>query len=58
MPEKIAKELTENMVLVRDYSYFGEGSEEKQASIDEKILSGVKTVTWEQYVKDNGPWKW
>ena len=58
MPEKVAVELTENMVLVRDFSYYGKGSEKDQASIEEKVLSGAKTLSWEQFVKDNGPWKW
>jgi len=58
MPEKIAEELTENMVLVRDYSYYGKGAEKEQAKADEKVLAGAKTVTWEEFVKANGPWKW
>jgi uncharacterized protein YbjT (DUF2867 family) len=57
LPEKIAKELTENMVLLRDYSYFGKGAEKDQAKTNE-VLDGAKTVTWEQFVESNGPWKW
>ena len=58
MPEKIAEELTENMVLIRDYSYYGKGAEKEQAKVNEKVLAGAKTVSWEEYVKANGPWKW
>ena len=58
LPEKVAAELTENMVLVRDYSYYGKGTEMRQTEIDEKVLGGAKKVSWEQYVKRNGPWKW
>ncbi len=58
LPEKIASEITENMVLVRDYSYYGKGQEKQQENIDKKVLGGAKTVTWNQFVKDNGPWKW
>ena len=58
MPEKIAEELTENMVLVRDYSYYGKGSEKEQAKANEKVLAGAKTVSWEEFVTANGPWSW
>lgn len=58
MPEKIALELAENMVLIRDYSYYGKGAEKEQAKADEKVLGDAKTVSWEEYVKANGPWKW
>lgn len=58
LPEKIAQELTGNMVLVRDYSYYGKGTEQEQAKVDELIIGGAKTVSWEQFVRDNGPWKW
>jgi uncharacterized protein YbjT (DUF2867 family) len=58
MPEKIASELVENMVLVRDYSYYGKGAEKEQAKADEKVLRGAKTVSWEEFVQANGPWKW
>jgi uncharacterized protein YbjT (DUF2867 family) len=86
MPEKIAQELAENMVLIRDYSYYGKGAEKEQAKADEKVLGGAKkvlggakkvlggakkmlggakkvlggakTVSWEEFVQANGPWKW
>jgi uncharacterized protein YbjT (DUF2867 family) len=58
MPEKMAQELAENMVLVREYSYYGKGAEKEQAKADEKVLAGAKTVSWEEFVKANGPWKW
>lgn len=58
LPPAVAEELTQNMVLVRDYSYYGVGSDQDQAQIDQKVLSGAKTVSWEQYVQENGPWKW
>ena len=45
------------MILVRDYSYYGKGQEKEQARSD-KVLGGAKTVTWERFVHDNGPWKW
>lgn len=53
---KVGLELAENMLLVRDFKYFGLDSEEKTAK-DHAILP-QKPVTWEKYVKSNGPWTW
>ena len=52
-----AEEMTENMVLVRDYSYFGKGAEKQQAESD-KVLEplGLKTETFKEWVKKAGPW--
>jgi len=58
LPEKIATELTENMVIVRDFSYYGKGQEREQTNVDRKVLGGAKKVSWEQFVESNGPWKW
>lgn len=51
------EELTENMVLVRDYSYYGLGAEKKQPE-DDKILEavGLKTETFKEFVEKAGPW--
>ena len=57
LPESVAAELTANMVLVRDYSYYGKGTEKDQAQSD-RVLGDVKPITWEEFVKENGPWKW
>ncbi|KAK5958347.1 hypothetical protein OHC33_000189 [Knufia fluminis] len=58
MPVKLAEELVENMVLIRDYSYYGRGSEEKQ---DESngVLGGVglETETFKGWVGKVGPWE-
>jgi hypothetical protein len=56
LPPPIAQEMTENMVLVRDWSYFGKGTEKKQAESN-KILGDMKLTTWEAFVKQNGPWE-
>ena len=58
LPPPVAEELTENMVLVRDYSYYGKGTETQQAEIDKKVLGDAKKVSWEEFVQANGPWKW
>lgn len=51
------EELTENMVLIRDYSYYGLGSEKKQPE-DDKILEavGLKPETFKEYVEKASPW--
>lgn len=55
MGPKAAHELTENMILVRDYSYYGKGSEKKQAESD-KILEplGFKTTSFKAFLKNAG----
>ncbi|ERF69208.1 hypothetical protein EPUS_01165 [Endocarpon pusillum Z07020] len=57
LPPPIAKELKENMLLVRDYSYFGKGTEKTQAESN-KILGDMKLTSWQEFVKHNGPWEW
>ena len=44
--DKIPAELSENMMLIRDYSYYGLGMEKKQAESDEFFLKGEKKVKW------------
>ncbi len=57
LPPAIAQEMKENMLLVRNYSYFGKGTEKTQAESN-KILGDMKLTTWEEFVKSNGPWEW
>ena len=57
LPPPIARELKENMLLVRGWSYYGKGSEKQQAESD-KILGDMKLTTFEEFVKHNGPWEW
>ncbi|KKY22660.1 putative family transcriptional regulator [Phaeomoniella chlamydospora] len=59
LPEHAQIEMAENMILVKDWSYFGKGAEKLQKEIDEKfLLKGEKKVGWEEFVKRNGPWEW
>lgn len=53
-----AEELTENMVLIRDYSYYGKGAEKNQAESN-KVLEplGLKTETFKEWVQKVGPWQ-
>ena len=55
MPAKTAKELTENMLLVRDYSYFGVGEEKNQSQSDKVLPEGVQKTSWVEFVKKNWP---
>ncbi|KAJ9661171.1 hypothetical protein H2198_002115 [Neophaeococcomyces mojaviensis] len=56
LPSDTAEELTENMVLVRDYSYYGVGTEKKQGESD-KVLQplGLKTQSVTEWAK-SGSW--
>lgn len=58
LPEKTAAELTENMVLIRDYSYYGPGAEKKQEDSN-RVLSPLelKTETFAEFAKKVGPWE-
>ena len=57
MPPAVATILTENMLLVRDYSYYGIGTEKEQPKHNE-ILGDMKPNTFDEFVANNGPWKW
>lgn len=48
---KFAEELTQNMLLIRDYSYFGRGSEKNQAESDKYLLPGTKKNTWKAFAE-------
>ncbi len=53
---KIPAELMENMLLIRDYSYFGNGAERKQDESDKFFLKGEKKEAWKQFAK-SADWK-
>lgn len=48
---KIPGELAQNMIFIRDYSYFGKGAQEKQAESDKFLPDGLQKSTWEGFVK-------
>jgi len=54
---KIAEELAQNMLLIRDYDYFGKGSEKNQAESDQYLVSGAKKNTWKAYA-EKARWEW
>jgi uncharacterized protein YbjT (DUF2867 family) len=52
LPPPVASELKENMLLIRDYSYYGIGTEQKQAEQD-KALNVAPKVSLAQWAKAN-----
>lgn len=53
LPRKVSAELKENMLLVRDYSYYGKGAETKQAEQDKTLNIGSKASSLQQWAKGN-----
>jgi uncharacterized protein YbjT (DUF2867 family) len=45
----IPAELMQNMILIRDYSYYGKGAPEQQAESDRFFYGEEKKVTWEEF---------
>ncbi|OCT47331.1 NmrA-like family domain-containing protein 1 [Cladophialophora carrionii] len=50
---KVAEEIQENMLLIRDWSYYGKGAEKNQAESDKYLLPGSKKVTWKEFAESN-----
>ncbi|CAK7222705.1 hypothetical protein SBRCBS47491_004950 [Sporothrix bragantina] len=55
MPDFVKTELVENMLLIRDYSYYGKGTETKQSDNEVflKAVDGQKLTTFAEFVKAN-----
>lgn len=56
MGDYIAEEMTQNMDLIADYSYYGVGTEKRQAEADGLLYKGWKKTGWEAFVVKNSPW--
>ncbi|KAL9619375.1 MAG: hypothetical protein Q9160_005970 [Pyrenula sp. 1 TL-2023] len=56
LPEKIAQEITETMLLVGGFSYYGPGEEKRQDKSDGWLVEGTETTTLDQVVRSCGPW--
>ncbi|KAK5122226.1 hypothetical protein LTR85_004136 [Meristemomyces frigidus] len=56
LPENIREEITETMLLVGDYSYYGNGAEKQQSEHDKWLVPGAEKISFGQWVKENGPW--
>ena len=58
MGEVVASELTETMRLVGEYSYYGNGEEKNQAEHDKWLVKGAEKISYPQWAKENGPFKY
>jgi len=58
LPPAAAEDLTQNMDLINEFSYYGKGQDQKQGDSDKFLVKGTKPTTWAEYVKANGPWEW
>lgn len=57
LPEKVRDELTETMLLVGDYNYYGKGADTQQAEHDKWLVAGApEKISFAQWAKENGPW--
>ena len=53
--ERIPAELAQNMLLIRLYSYFGKGTEQKQDQFTKYVAEGTKLTGWSEWAKQQ---KW
>ncbi|KAF2172915.1 hypothetical protein M409DRAFT_49426 [Zasmidium cellare ATCC 36951] len=58
LPENIREELLETILLVGNYSYYGPGEEKNQKEHDKWLVPGSELISYEQWAKENGPWKY
>lgn len=56
LPEPVRDELTETMLLVGDYNYFGKGAEKEQAEQDKWLLAGADKISYAQWATEAAPW--
>lgn len=55
--ETVGTELKENMLLIRDYSYYGNDAPQNQAHHDQILPSGTKKATLQDYLSMRSKWK-
>ncbi|WPH01354.1 Hypothetical protein R9X50_00419600 [Acrodontium crateriforme] len=55
LPDNVKNELTETMLLVGDYSYYGKGTEKKQAESAKWLIKDSELMTFEAWAKKNAP---
>lgn len=55
MGDVLGEEMTQNMDLISQYSYFGRGSEERQADSDEFLYKGSRKTSLRQFVQEGAP---
>ncbi|KAI4140705.1 MAG: hypothetical protein LQ340_007813 [Diploschistes diacapsis] len=54
----VAEEMTQNLELIGEWSYYGKGEEKKQAESDKFLLQGTKLTSFREFVEAGKPWKW
>ena len=58
MGDFAAEELTQNMELIRDFWYYGVGTDKKQAESNEFVAKGLKLTTFREFAELTQPFKW
>lgn len=56
LPDNIAREITETMLLVGGYNYYGKGQEKVQEQHDKWLVKGTNKTSLDQVVSNGGPW--
>ncbi|KAK3723505.1 hypothetical protein LTR37_001757 [Vermiconidia calcicola] len=54
----VAEELTQTFQLAGAYNYYGKGEEENQGKHYEWLLEGADLISYPQWAKENGPFKY
>ncbi|KAL1591126.1 hypothetical protein WHR41_00301 [Cladosporium halotolerans] len=57
LPEAIRDDLTDMFLWIGEASYFGLGTEKKQAESNKWLVEGADLINWSQFLKEGGPWK-
>ena len=57
MGPEVGLELTETQQLIGEYSYYGKGEEKNQSVHNKWLLPGAETISYAQWAKEKGPWK-
>lgn len=56
--DMVGLELSETMQLIGGWTYYGKGAEKSQGESDKYLLQGAELTSYEQWAKDNGPYKY
>ena len=57
LPENVSREITETMLLVGKYEYYGKGSVHDQADSDAWLVKGSTVSSLKDVVAAGGPWR-
>jgi len=58
LPDAIRNEITETMLLVGDYNYYGKDAKDKQAENDKWMLSGSDKISYSKWAEQSAPFNW